>query len=85
MAATDAVTLHTWDETPLETLSPLLDRRLITGEHVMLAHIHLKKGCVVPLHHHVNEQFSYVVDGALKFWIGSDICPRTSRTKPRRS
>ena len=28
---------------------------------MMLAHVYLKKGCIVPLHHHDNEQITYVV------------------------
>lgn len=68
----DAVTHYRWDDLPLETLTPLLDRRLITGERMMLAHVYLKKGCIVPLHHHENEQLTYVLEGALKFWIGSE-------------
>ncbi len=57
-----------WDEMPKETLTPLLDRKLITGAKGMLAHVYLKKGCIVPLH----EQFTYILDGALRFWIGSE-------------
>ena len=68
----DTATHYRWDALPLETLTPLLDRRLITGEQMMLAHVYLKKGCVVPLHHHENEQLTYVLEGALKFWIGSE-------------
>ena len=68
----DSVTHYRWDDLPLETLTPLLDRRLITGERMMLAHVYLKKGCIVPLHHHDNEQLTYVLEGALKFWIGAE-------------
>jgi quercetin dioxygenase-like cupin family protein len=57
---------------PKETLNPLLDRRMITGERTMLAHIYLKKGCVVPKHQHDNEQLTYVLEGRLRFWIGDD-------------
>lgn len=35
----------------------------------MLARVLLKKGCIVPLHSHVNEQLTYILEGALKFWI----------------
>jgi len=35
----------------------------------MLARILLKKGCIVPKHSHHNEQLSYILEGALKFWI----------------
>jgi len=58
-----------WDQVELETLSPLLRRQLIVGHEVMLARVLLKKGCIVPLHSHVNEQLSYILEGALKFWI----------------
>jgi mannose-6-phosphate isomerase-like protein (cupin superfamily) len=50
----------------------LLSRRLIVGDRMMLAHVYLKKGCVVPRHQHENEQLTYVVNGALHFWIGED-------------
>lgn len=58
-----------WDQVELETLNPLLQRQLIVGQEVMLARVLLKKGCIVPLHSHVNEQLSYILEGALKFWI----------------
>lgn len=72
MAQAERVTLYTIDDIPLETVSPTLDRRLITGERIMLAHVYLKKGGIVPLHHHENEQLSYVLEGTLKFWIGAE-------------
>jgi quercetin dioxygenase-like cupin family protein len=55
---------------PKEPLNDLLSRRLITGERAMLAHVYLKQGCVVPKHHHENEQFTYILEGALEFFIG---------------
>lgn len=68
----DDVTWYRWDEMPREQVSPMLDRRLITGERMMLAHVYLKKGCVVPRHQHENEQLTYILEGALKFWIGEN-------------
>src|SRR5437762_13898472 len=38
----------------------------------MLAHVYLKRGCVVPKHAHENEQFTYILEGALRFLIGED-------------
>src|ERR1700704_1215127 len=58
-----------WNDVELEKLNPLLDRQMVTGEDLMLARVLLKKGCIVPLHSHVNEQLSYILEGALKFWI----------------
>lgn len=68
---TEAVKFR-WDDIPREQLNELLSRRLITGERTMLAHVYLKKGCVVPKHHHGNEQFTYILEGALEFQIGDD-------------
>jgi quercetin dioxygenase-like cupin family protein len=72
MPMSDAVTLYAWDDVPHESLSPTIGRRMVTGERTMLAHVYLKKGAVVPLHHHENEQFTYILEGALRFWIGAD-------------
>jgi quercetin dioxygenase-like cupin family protein len=66
------VTWFKWDEMSKETVSPMLDRRLIIGDRMMLAHVYLKKGCIVPKHSHENEQITYILEGALKFWIGAD-------------
>jgi quercetin dioxygenase-like cupin family protein len=64
--------LHRWDDLPREKVTDLLDRRLICGERTMLAHVSLKKGCIVPAHSHHNEQLTYVLEGALRFWLGED-------------
>ena len=61
-----------WDEMPRETVTDQIDRRLVTGERTMLAHVYLKKGSVVPWHSHDNEQFTYVLEGALRLWVGED-------------
>src|SRR3990172_4348571 len=66
------VTHYCWEELPRERVTDLLDRRLITGDRMMLAHVYLKKGCIVPKHSHENEQLTYVLEGGLRFWIGDD-------------
>jgi quercetin dioxygenase-like cupin family protein len=58
-----------WQDVELEKLNPLLDRQLVVGNDLMVARVLLKKGCVVPLHSHMNEQITYILEGALKFWI----------------
>lgn len=64
------VTFYRWEELPREKVSAMLDRRVITGERMMLAHVYLKQGCIVPKHSHENEQLTYILEGALKFQIG---------------
>ena len=39
---------------------------------MMLTHVYLKRGAVVPRHSHDNEQITYILEGALRFWIGED-------------
>jgi unsaturated pyranuronate lyase len=68
----DTVTLYNWEQMPLERVNAQLDRRLVTGARIMLAHVYLKKGCIVPRHRHENEQMTYILEGALHFWIGED-------------
>ena len=67
-----SVTQYRWKDMPEEPLSDLLSRKLITGDRMMLAHVYLKKGCIVPRHSHENEQITYILEGALRFWIGAD-------------
>jgi len=58
-----------WSTVPIEDLNPLLQRHFIVGQNIMLARVLLKKGCIVPEHSHHNEQVTYILEGALKFWI----------------
>ena len=61
-----------WDDMPKEQVTDQLSRRLITGDRMMLAHVYLDRGAVVPKHSHENEQITYILEGALHFWIGED-------------
>ena len=60
-------THHRWSEIAPEPLNPLITRQYVVGANTMLARIVLKKGAVVPEHHHFHEQISHVVEGALLF------------------
>jgi quercetin dioxygenase-like cupin family protein len=61
-----------WEDMPKEKVTEEIDRRLVTGHRMMLAHVYLQKGAVVPRHSHENEQLTYILNGALRFWIGDD-------------
>jgi quercetin dioxygenase-like cupin family protein len=56
----------------IEPVTEVISRRVISGDRAMLAQIYLKKGAVVPMHSHENEQITYLLEGVLKFWIGED-------------
>jgi quercetin dioxygenase-like cupin family protein len=65
-------THYRWDDLPREALNPLLGRRLISTERMMLTHVYMEHGCVIPLHEHENEQLTYILEGTLRFWLGAD-------------
>ncbi|HVG84748.1 MAG TPA: cupin domain-containing protein [Vicinamibacterales bacterium] len=67
-----SVRLHRWDEIALEKVTEMISRKLITGAREMIAHIHLKRGAIVPMHSHESEQMTYVFQGALKFLISGE-------------
>jgi quercetin dioxygenase-like cupin family protein len=61
---------YRWNELPAEPMKGTITRRLITSERMMIAHVYLKKGDDVPQHSHENEQITYILEGALHFWLG---------------
>ena len=73
---------HRWEDMPRERVNEHLERRLVTGDRMMLAHVYIKKGCVVPQHSHENEQLTYILEGALKFWIG-EVPSESNSISPR--
>jgi quercetin dioxygenase-like cupin family protein len=64
--------LFRWDDLPLEPVTDVIDRKLVTGDRMMMAHVYITKDAVVPKHSHDNEQLTYILEGALHFWIGED-------------
>ena len=72
MEQRESVRTFRWDEMEKEHVIDGIDRRIINGDRMMLTHVYLKKGAVVPLHSHHNEQLTYILEGALRFWIGED-------------
>ena len=71
-----SATHHRWDDVPREQLNPLIGRRFITGEELMIAQVYLAKGAIVPTHSHANEQLTYILEGTLRFFLGEDPEPQ---------
>lgn len=65
-----AMTFYRWAHITKEPMNPLLALQVIHGEKMTVAKVHLHKGAIVPLHHHVNEQFSTIESGRLRFVVG---------------
>ncbi len=64
-----AMPVYRWDEVPLEQLNPLCARQCLHTEKMTVARVHLKKGAVVPMHAHANEQVTLLERGRLRFTI----------------
>ncbi|HVO44263.1 MAG TPA: cupin domain-containing protein [Aggregatilineales bacterium] len=46
-------------------------RRIVSdGAALMVVEVELAPGAVVPIHHHMNEQATYIVRGRLRYTIG---------------
>jgi len=55
-----------WTEVPEEVITPLFTRKAIHTPKMTILQLHLKKGAVVPLHHHVHEQVTLLTSGLLR-------------------
>jgi quercetin dioxygenase-like cupin family protein len=68
---------YTWDSVPLEVMSEVISRKVISGQKAMVAQVFLKKDAVVPEHQHESEQLTYIMEGALKFELeGQEVIVR---------
>jgi quercetin dioxygenase-like cupin family protein len=63
----DTVEKISWKTTEVEKLNEKISRQMISGKNSTLSQLFLSRGAVVPRHSHVNEQYSWIVSGALKF------------------
>lgn len=63
------------DDVAEDNPAPLLFRKRVSGERILLAHVRLEKGCHVPVHHHEQEQVAYVVSGQVTWTLGEEGTP----------
>jgi quercetin dioxygenase-like cupin family protein len=64
--------VHRWDEIALDKITELMSQKIVAGEREMLAQIYLKRGALVPMHAHESEQMTYILQGALRFFVGGE-------------
>jgi len=65
-------TKYRWDDMAKERVNSRIERRLVVSERMMLAHVYLERGAIVPIHLHENEQLTYVLEGVLRLWVGAE-------------
>ena len=64
-----------WSEIPEDNPIPLLTRRIVRGEKMLIAQVKLEKGCHVALHHHESEQIAVHISGTALWHIGEPGSP----------
>jgi unsaturated pyranuronate lyase len=52
-----------------EVVNPSMTRRLLWGDRIMASLLEFKRGAVVPVHQHDNEQLTYCVSGLMQFTL----------------
>ena len=64
--------VHRWRDQPVEQLTPTLGRQLVNARKMTIARIILSAGAVVPSHEHPHEQIATVLEGRLRFVVGTE-------------
>ena len=67
--------VYRWTDRESDFPMPLLERRRVIGEKVMISQVKLTRGCFVPSHAHENEQFACILEGCLRFGLGVEGSP----------
>ena len=57
-------------ELPAKEIIPGFSGRFIHGRKLTLAFWEIKAGCIMPLHHHPQEQVTHILEGELEMQIG---------------
>ncbi len=65
--------IQRWNEIPSEQMNPLITRQVLNGCNLTMAKIALKQGSVVPVHHHVSEQITTLLEGVMRFNLAGEI------------
>ena len=60
------------DEIPEEQVTPLIGRKIVTGEKEMLVFWRARAGSHAAAHRHPNEQIFVMLSGKMKFRIGDE-------------
>jgi len=59
---------YDFDNMPIEEVTDKISRQYIYSGQSMLVKWILKKGAQVPLHHHVNEQVTWITQGSVRIY-----------------
>lgn len=68
----EAAVVTRWEDMTWQSMRGDITRRFVTSDKMMVGQIRFAKGDNVPAHRHDNEQYTYVLEGALRFRFGED-------------
>ena len=58
--------LYDWDGVGKESISPLIVRQVIHTPHMTILRGTFQEGAVLPLHRHIQEQVTMLIEGSLR-------------------
>jgi len=58
--------LYKFENMPIEKVSDTISRQYIYSPQATLVKWYFKKGAIVPLHHHVNDQITWITKGSVQ-------------------
>ena len=65
-------TAYRWPDVEEDFPIQLLSRKMIKGEQMLVARVHLDKGCQVKTHQHASEQMAIVISGHVRWGLGAE-------------
>jgi quercetin dioxygenase-like cupin family protein len=64
--------LYRWDELPLEKVTEMVARKAVAAAELTVVQTYFKKGAIVPQHRVASELAVYVLQGAMRFRLGTE-------------
>ena len=78
-----SLTPERWSEIPREQMNDLIVRQVLHTDTMTVSRLELRRGAVVPLHSHHNEQITMLTEGALQFELnGNQVIVRAGDLLP---
>jgi len=62
-----------WEQVKTDAVTELIDRKAVSGQQGTIGCFVFKKGAVVPLHQHVNEQYTLILKGSVSITLNGKI------------
>ena len=61
-----------WDSIPVEQISEGVHRQMVIGKNIMICRLRFDAFVVTPAHRHPHEQMTFVMQGKVKFTLGTE-------------